>query len=211
MSISTKAKKELVERLLTVDFVTDREKDILKMRLGMEGYLSSTLQEIGDKYGITRERVRQIGASIVRRIKKNMPQEAVVAGSLFAKAWTPKYLIKKQQAARRKAASRRKKSIIRNKYKDLVGFITEFSHTGEGKERIDQLFKELRLSYRRNKSLFDPYLVSELKQWRRRYMEMKKALVHPLHTEQKLPAVEEKGSEERPPTIEGPTSQDQIS
>lgn len=218
MSVSVKAKRELVERLLSVGFLTDREKDILKMRLGMESYKAFTLQEIGDKYGITRERVRQIGVSIVRRIKKNMPEETVVASNLFVKTWIPKYLAKKQQAAHRKAASRRKKSIIRNKYKSLVGFITEFSHTGKGKERIDQLFKELRLSYRRNKSLFDSYLIEELRQWRKRYTELKRAGVRPIPTKE-LPAEEEKGAvEERPPDTSevppdtpGPTGQDEIS
>lgn len=194
MSISLKAKKELVERLLQVSFLTDREKDILKMRLGIGEYSATTLQEIGNKYGITRERVRQIGSSIVRRIKKNMPEEDIVAGTLFSKSWTPKYLVKKQHAARRKAASRRKKFIIKNKYKNLVDFITEFSRTGRGKERIDQLFKELRISYRRNKSLFDPYLVAELKQWRRRYIEMK-----------------QRGIEKKPDISMGPTDQGQIS
>lgn len=200
MPVSLKAKKELVKRLLQVDFLTDKEKDILKMRLGMEGYKASILQEIGDKYGITRERVRQIGVSIVRKVKKNMPEETVIANKLFAKAWNPKYLIKKQQVARRKAASRRKKFIIRNKYKNLVGFIEEFSHTGKGKERIDQLFKELRLSYRRNKSLFDSYLVEELKSLRRRYIGIKQAGIRPLPPE-----------EERPGVAEGSTDQDEIS
>lgn len=205
MSKLLKAKKALVERLLQVNFLTDREKDILKMRLGMEGYTSSTLQEIANKYNITRERVRQIGASIVRRVKKNMPEETAVANSLFVKAWIPKYLVKKQQAARRRAASRRKKSIIRNKYKNLVGLITEFSHTGKGKEKIDQLFKELRLNYRRNKSLFEPYLVEELKQWRTRYAEIKRAGVPT------LPPKEEKEIERGPATPEGTTDQGETS
>ena len=175
------------------------------MRLGIGEYSASTLQEIGDKYGITRERVRQIGASIVRRIKKNMPEQDIVAGTLFGKSWTPKYLVKKQHAARRKAASRRKKSIIKNKYKNLVEFITKFSHTGEGKERIDQLFKELRISYRRNKSLFDPYLVTELKEWRRRYMEMKQRGIY------HLPVEQEKEIEKKPEISMGPTDQGEIS
>lgn len=179
MSISQKSKKDLIEHLLNAGFLTDREKDILKMRVGIEGYQASTLQEIGDKYSITRERVRQIGASIVRRVKKNDPSETQIVSSLFTKAWVPKYLVKKRKAVRRRAGIRRKKTIIRGRYKKLVSFIIEFSHTGHGKEKIDEYFKELRISYRRNKSLFEPYLVSELKRWRKRYMEIKRTGTYP--------------------------------
>lgn len=205
----------MAERLLQVDFLTDREKDILKMRLGMEGYPNCTLQEIGDKYSISRERVRQIGTGIVYRIKKNMPEETLVANNLFVKAWIPRYLIKKQQTAHRKAAIRRKKAIIRNKYKNLIGLIVEFSRTGKGKERIDRLFKKLRLSYRRNKSLFEPYLVEELKRWRKQYMGIKRAGIRPLLPEgesrSEAPARRRREAEKRSSITEGIIDQGEIS
>lgn len=174
MTNALKIKQQLLESLLQVEFLTDREKDMLQMRLGLGGYPCATLQKIGDKYGITRERVRQIGNSIVRRIKKHMPDQTQIASKLFTKSWEPKYMAKKKQIAVRKAVIRRNRSLIRKKYQKLVEQIIEFSRTGQGKETIDGLFKELRLKYRRNKSLFEVYLVDELKRWRQRYMEVKR-------------------------------------
>lgn len=50
-----------------------REKDIFEDRILAENPL--TLQEIGDKYGITRERVRQIESSLMNRIKSYLEEE----------------------------------------------------------------------------------------------------------------------------------------
>ena len=46
-----------------------REAGILKMRFGIGGVPSSTLTKIGRKYGITRERVRQIQEAGLRKLK----------------------------------------------------------------------------------------------------------------------------------------------
>lgn len=48
----------------------DREKDILFDRFGLEGK-NKTLQAIGDKHGITRERVRQIVNNGIKKIQEN--------------------------------------------------------------------------------------------------------------------------------------------
>ncbi len=218
MPISIKSKIKLAEQLLQVDFLTDREKDILKMRLGIGGYHCCTLQEIGDKYGITRERVRQIGSAIARRTKKHIPDQAITASKLFSKAWEPKYMARKKQIALRKAVIRRNRSLVRKKYQKLVESIVEFSKSGEGKQKIDALFKELRIKYRRNKSLFDDYLVDELKRWRQRYIEIKRKGVAPsapiiepaapvvspeAPVEQQEEKPQEQPPQEQPPT-EGP-------
>lgn len=214
MVISIKSKQKLAEQLLQADYLTEREKDVLKMRLGMGGYHCCTLQEIGNKYGISRERVRQIGAAIARRTKRYMPDQTVMAGKLFAKAWEPKYMARKKQIALRKAVIRRNRSLVRKKYQKLVEYIVEFSRTGEGKLKIDALFKELRIKYRRNKSLFDPYLINELKRWRQRYLEVKrKGAVSPLHPEPAAPSVPQEQPEQKsqpqqsPPPAEGPEQQ----
>lgn len=49
----------------------DREVNILVMRYGLDGNGIRTLDEIGQKYNITRERVRQIEAKLLMRIRKN--------------------------------------------------------------------------------------------------------------------------------------------
>ena len=55
------------------DKLSDKELDIFDNRIMSEEPL--TLQELGDKYGISRERVRQIQARIVDRIKKWLMEE----------------------------------------------------------------------------------------------------------------------------------------
>lgn len=174
MSVSKKNVLELANKLLQAGFLNEREKDVLKARLGLEGYSPCTLQEIGDKYGITRERVRQIGAAIVRRTKKFLPEEKIVAGKLFIKAWEPRYLEKERRLIRRRAIIKRNRTIVRNKCKKLAGFIDEFSITREGKDKVNKLFKELRIKYRRNKSLFEPDVVILLKDLRQRWREVRK-------------------------------------
>lgn len=46
-----------------------REETILNMRFGLNGYEPHTLEEIGDYIGITRERIRQIEARALRRLR----------------------------------------------------------------------------------------------------------------------------------------------
>ncbi len=55
-----------VERALAT--LTERERDIIKYFFGI-GYPEMTLEEIGDKFGLTRERVRQIKEKAVRRLR----------------------------------------------------------------------------------------------------------------------------------------------
>lgn len=48
--------------------LTDREREILEMRFGLNGKDVLTLNEIGDMYGITRERVRQIEKKALKKL-----------------------------------------------------------------------------------------------------------------------------------------------
>ena len=54
--------KEKVESAMkdTAIRFTDREKKILEMRFGLNKKKTHTLSEIGEKFGVTRERIRQI-------------------------------------------------------------------------------------------------------------------------------------------------------
>ena len=52
------------------DELNEKELDILEERLLEDSPV--TLREIGDKYGITRERVRQIEARLLQKIKERM-------------------------------------------------------------------------------------------------------------------------------------------
>jgi len=57
---------EINRTLLTLN---DRENAIIKMFFGIGGMQEMSLEEIGDKFGLTRERVRQIKEKAIRRLK----------------------------------------------------------------------------------------------------------------------------------------------
>ena len=49
-----------------------READIIRLRFGLEGLEPLTLEEVGEKIGVTRERVRQLQEQALRQLRKNM-------------------------------------------------------------------------------------------------------------------------------------------
>ncbi len=49
----------------------DRESELLRFYFGLNGYQTHTLEEIGDEFGITRERVRQIKEKAIKKLKNN--------------------------------------------------------------------------------------------------------------------------------------------
>ncbi len=59
-------KENLAEML---DFLTDREKKIVVMRFGLDGGETHTLEEVGREFNVTRERVRQIEAKTLEKLR----------------------------------------------------------------------------------------------------------------------------------------------
>lgn len=59
-------KYELEEVLNTL---TEREKKVLQMRFGLTDGLTKTLEEVGREFGVTRERIRQIEAKALRKLR----------------------------------------------------------------------------------------------------------------------------------------------
>lgn len=59
--------KESIESVL--DGLDEREGDVLKMRFGLMGNIPQTLEEVGKKFGVTRERIRQIEAKALRKLR----------------------------------------------------------------------------------------------------------------------------------------------
>jgi RNA polymerase primary sigma factor len=52
-----------------LDSLTEREREVLEQRFGLKDGYSRTLEEVGDKFGITRERIRQIEAVALRKLR----------------------------------------------------------------------------------------------------------------------------------------------
>jgi len=67
--------KELIEETIheelesMLDVLDEREKEIIKMRYGLNGEESRTLEEVGEKLGISRERVRQLEQRALKKLK----------------------------------------------------------------------------------------------------------------------------------------------
>ena len=59
-------KEELVQAM---ESLTDREKRILNLRFGLEDGAPKTLEEVGTIFKVTRERIRQIEAKALRKLK----------------------------------------------------------------------------------------------------------------------------------------------
>lgn len=54
--------------------LSEREQEIIKLRHGLAGFEKKTLEDIGKKYNVTRERVRQIENTSLKKITKNFDQ-----------------------------------------------------------------------------------------------------------------------------------------
>ncbi|MEK7062252.1 MAG: sigma-70 family RNA polymerase sigma factor [Patescibacteria group bacterium] len=69
---------QIVSRVLLREKLDDifidlspREQEILKLRFGLDDGVSHTLEEVGKKFGVTRERIRQIESKTLEKIKKH--------------------------------------------------------------------------------------------------------------------------------------------
>lgn len=60
-------KKDCINDALSI--LTEREKEVISMRFGLNGETPKTLEAIGNAYGVTRERIRQIENSALRKLK----------------------------------------------------------------------------------------------------------------------------------------------
>jgi RNA polymerase primary sigma factor len=57
--------------LEVVNTLSDREQKIIKMRFGLEGGRPHTLEEVGVEFAVTRERIRQIEAKALNRLRRH--------------------------------------------------------------------------------------------------------------------------------------------
>ncbi len=59
--------KEQIEYVLST--LSPREQTVLQMRFGLEDGRSRTLEEVGKEFSVTRERIRQIEAKVLRKLR----------------------------------------------------------------------------------------------------------------------------------------------
>ena len=79
--IDLKLLAEQVEDVL--ENLTSRERDIIRLRFGLQDGRSHTLAEIGDLYNLSRERVRQIQAKAMRKLRHPRRQQLLRDWALF--------------------------------------------------------------------------------------------------------------------------------
>lgn len=68
-SAASQLLKEQVQSVLSS--LSDREQKIVKMRFGLENGKSHTLEEVGQEFAVTRERIRQIEAKALAKLRKH--------------------------------------------------------------------------------------------------------------------------------------------
>ncbi|MFZ2125474.1 MAG: RNA polymerase sigma factor RpoD [Candidatus Saccharimonadales bacterium] len=68
-SATSQLLKEQVQSVLST--LSDREQKIVKMRFGLENGKSHTLEEVGREFAVTRERIRQIEAKALAKLRKH--------------------------------------------------------------------------------------------------------------------------------------------
>jgi RNA polymerase primary sigma factor len=68
-SAASQLLKEQVQSILST--LSDREQKIIKMRFGLENGKSHTLEEVGQEFAVTRERIRQIEAKSLAKLRKH--------------------------------------------------------------------------------------------------------------------------------------------
>jgi RNA polymerase nonessential primary-like sigma factor len=64
--------------------LNDKQKAVVERRFGLDGQEISTLEEVGNEIGVTRERVRQIQIEALRRLRKILEREGFSCESLFS-------------------------------------------------------------------------------------------------------------------------------
>jgi RNA polymerase primary sigma factor len=76
-TLASKSNQEFVNQILAG--LSPREADILRRRFGFNGSKAQTLDQVGKKYKVTRERIRQIQNIALKKLRKQMSKLAVTS------------------------------------------------------------------------------------------------------------------------------------
>ena len=76
---------ETVQRYLHhwMEQLNEKQQEVVKRRFGLYGHDRSTLEQVGNEIGVTRERVRQIQMEALRRLKDAMEREGIRADAVI--------------------------------------------------------------------------------------------------------------------------------
>jgi RNA polymerase primary sigma factor len=66
-TVTNELLREDLERVLST--LTEREKEVIKLRYGFDNGHPRTLEDVGQRFGVTRERIRQIEAKALRKLR----------------------------------------------------------------------------------------------------------------------------------------------
>jgi RNA polymerase primary sigma factor len=75
---------ELLQEVL--ETLSERERNILSLRFGLSGDSPKTLEQVGEHYGLTRERIRQIQEEALSRLRTRMKEKEEATGELVEMA-----------------------------------------------------------------------------------------------------------------------------
>jgi RNA polymerase nonessential primary-like sigma factor len=64
--------------------LSEKQREVVERRFGLHGYKISTLEEVGNEIGVTRERVRQIQMDALKRLREILESEGFSSESLFS-------------------------------------------------------------------------------------------------------------------------------
>ena len=67
-AVTENLQRQDIQRAL--DALPERERQVIELRYGLRGSEPLTLDEVGRAFGVTRERIRQIEANTLRRLKR---------------------------------------------------------------------------------------------------------------------------------------------
>ena len=67
LRMENRSLKEQLDEVL--DTLTEREQKVLRLRFGMNDGRARTLEEVGKEFDVTRERIRQIEAKALRKLR----------------------------------------------------------------------------------------------------------------------------------------------
>ena len=68
---------------LWLEKLTDKQREVVERRFGIHGHDISTLEEVGNSIGVTRERVRQIQIEALRKLREILESEGFSGEALF--------------------------------------------------------------------------------------------------------------------------------